>query len=143
MLGFLPRKGRERQEQLGLAAGLPHTVVLFEAPGRVADTLRDLAAVAGDERPVVVARELTKHFEELRRGTLAQVAAYAEEVPPRGEVVLVLGGAPAEAAPAEEALEALAAAWRAEGVPPRELQRRLVELHGASRNLAYRLAHSR
>jgi 16S rRNA (cytidine1402-2'-O)-methyltransferase len=57
--------------------------------------------------------------------------------------VLVLGGAPAMLAPDEEALEALAAAWRAEGVPPRELQRRLVELHGASRNLAYRLAHSR
>jgi 16S rRNA (cytidine1402-2'-O)-methyltransferase len=143
MLGFLPRKGRERQDQLALAAGLPHTVVLFEAPGRVADTLRDLAAMAGEARPVVVARELTKHFEELRRGTLAEVAAYAEQVPPRGEVVLVLGGAPPVEAPDEEALEGLAAGWRAEGVPPRELQRRLVELHGASRNLAYRLAHSR
>lgn len=143
VLGFLPRKGGERRAQLELAARLPHAVVLFEAPGRVADTLGDLADVAGATRPVVVARELTKHFEELRRGTLEEVAAYAQEVPPRGEVVIVLGGAPPVEAPSEEALGALAEQLRAEGVPPRELQRRLVELHGASRNLAYRLAHPR
>lgn len=143
VLGFLPRKGGERRAQLELAARLPHAVVLFEAPGRVADTLGELADVAGASRPVVVARELTKHFEELRRGTLAEVAAYAQEVPPRGEVVIVLGGAPPAEAPSEEALEALAGQLRAEGVPPRELQRRLMELHGASRNLAYRLAHPR
>lgn len=143
VLGFLARKGRERQAQLELAASLPHTVVLFEAPGRTADTLRALAALAGGDRLVVVARELTKHFEELRRGTLADVAAYAEEVPPRGEVVIVLGGAPAPAPPDTDALEALAATMRADGVPARELQRRLVEEHGASRNLAYRLAHPR
>ncbi len=142
-LGFLARKGRERQDQLAQAAALPHTVVLFEAPGRVADTLRDLAEVAGPGRQVVVARELTKHFEEFRRGTLADVAAYAEEVPPRGEVVVVLGGAPPPDAPTEAALAAVAAAMRADGVPPRELQQRLVEQHGASRNLAYRLAHAR
>lgn len=143
VLGFLPRKGGERQAQLELAARLPHAVVLFEAPGRVAETLCDLATVAGETRPVVVARELTKHFEELRRGTLGEVAAYAQEVPPRGEVVIVLGGAPPVEAPSEEALEVLAGQLRAEGVSPRELQRRLVELHGASRNLAYRLAHAR
>ena len=71
ILGFLPRKGRDRADMIRWATGAPHAVVLFEAPGRVADTLRDLADVAGDERPVVVARELTKRFEEFRRGTLA------------------------------------------------------------------------
>ncbi len=140
ILGFLPRKGAERGEQLKLAALLPHAVVLFEASGRVVATLRDLAAVAGGGRQVAVARELTKKFEEIRRGTLDELAAYYEDTGPRGEIVLVLGGATLVAA-TEDDLRAVAADLRAEGRRPRDIVQLLMDEHAASRNLAYRLAH--
>jgi len=140
LLGFLARRGRERDEQLALAVRLPHAVVVYEAPTRLVETLRDVAAVTGAGRQAVVARELTKHFEEFRRGTLAELAAYYEETPPKGEVVVVLEGARDEA-PAEDSLRAAALAWRAEGFRPRDIVRMLMDEHGASRNLAYRLAH--
>lgn len=140
MLGFPARKGKEREEQLALAARLSHAVVLYESPNRLVDTLRDLAAIAGTTRPVAVARELTKHFEEVKRGTLEEVAAYYEGTPPRGEIVIVLGGA-SVVAPSEDGLQAAAISLREEGFRPREIVQRLMDDHGASRNLAYRLAH--
>jgi 16S rRNA (cytidine1402-2'-O)-methyltransferase len=91
--GFLPRSGRERTERLAVVATEPRTTVLFEAPGRVAATLADLAAVCGGDRSVAVARELTKLHEEVWRGTLTDGAAWAADGV-RGEVVLVLAGAP-------------------------------------------------
>ena len=69
--GFLARKGRERRDALAEVAALRHTSVLYEAPGRAADTLADLAAACGPDRPAALARELTKQHEEVRRGTLA------------------------------------------------------------------------
>ncbi len=140
VLGFPDRKGRGREDTLALAARLPHAVVLFESPNRLVDTLHDLATIAGRERRVAVARELTKHFEEIRRGTLEEVAAYYEAVPPRGEIVFVLDGATA-AEPTEDGLRATAAALREQGFRPRDIVRMLMDEHGASRNLAYRLAH--
>jgi 16S rRNA (cytidine1402-2'-O)-methyltransferase len=138
--GFVPRKAGERADLAHELATLPHTAVCYESPERVAETLRGWAEAGLGDRPVVVARELTKKFEELRRGTVLELAAYHELTPPRGEVVLVLGGAP-QLEPNEEELERLAKAWRAEGLPAREVQRRLSEEHHAPRNLAYRLAH--
>ena len=92
--GFLPRAGRERRERMEQLAGETRTVVLFEAPGRVAGTLVDLAAVCGDHREVAVARELTKVHEEIWRGSLGGAVMWATARPVRGEVVLVLAGAP-------------------------------------------------
>lgn len=140
VLGFPDRKGKGREDALAMAARLPHAVVLFESPNRLVDTLRDLASIAGVGRQVAVARELTKHFEEIRRGTLEEVAAYYEEAPPRGEIVIVLAGATA-AEPTEDGLRATADALRAQGFRPRDIVRMLMDEHGASRNLAYRLAH--
>jgi 16S rRNA (cytidine1402-2'-O)-methyltransferase len=74
--------------------GEPRTLVLFEAPHRIAATLADLAASFGPERPAALCRELTKTFEEVRRGTLADLVAGVESDPPRGEITLVVGGAP-------------------------------------------------
>jgi 16S rRNA (cytidine1402-2'-O)-methyltransferase len=104
------------------------------------DTLRDLADVAGADRHVAVAREITKHFEEIKRGTLLDVAAYYEGTPPRGEIVIVLAGAP-NVVPTEDGLRQAAESLRAEGFRPRDIVQRLMDEHGASRNLAYRLAH--
>ncbi len=140
ILGFLARKGSERREQLAQATRLPHAVVLFESANRLVETLHDLAEAADGPRRVAVARELTKHYEEFRRGTLLEVAAYYEQTPPRGEIVIILDGATV-VAPTEDGLREVALALRAEGFRPREIVERLMDEHGASRNLAYRLAH--
>ncbi|MEO6445642.1 MAG: 16S rRNA (cytidine(1402)-2'-O)-methyltransferase [Gemmatimonadaceae bacterium] len=138
-VGFLARKGKERAAQLAMLSALPHTSVVYEAPNRVADTLNDVAEVVGAERRAVVARELSKHFEEFRRGTVRELADYYQGQPPRGEVVIVLEGRAPE--PLDEyALRVSARTLRAGGATTRDIVRALVEQHGASRNLAYRLA---
>ncbi len=89
-----------------------------------------------------VARELTKKFEETRRGTVGELARYYEETPPRGEVVLVIAGAtPPAAADVEVAARARADALRGEGLPSRDIAKQLAAELGIARNLAYRLAH--
>ena len=135
--GFLPRKGKERAELLDEVASSRMTAVLYEGPGRVADTLRDLAARAPG-RETVVARELTKQYEEFRRGTLESLSAYYEETPPRGEVVIMIAGA-SPPAPDEAVLRQEADALRARGLSVRDTVAELVK-RGAPRNLAYRLA---
>jgi 16S rRNA (cytidine1402-2'-O)-methyltransferase len=90
--GFLPRAGGARRERIARIANEPHTIVLFESPGRTGATLADLAAVLGPRR-AVVAREITKRFEEFARATLPELAARYAETAPRGEVVLVIEGA--------------------------------------------------
>ena len=137
--GFLPRKGREREAALAELAALPHTAVLYEAPARVAATLDALRSRSHPGRGVAVARELTKQFEEVRRGTLDELVAYYEASPPRGEVVIVLAGA-VSAAPSEEMLRAEARSLRADGMSARDIAAALVAEHGVARNLAYRLA---
>ena len=91
--GFLPRSGRERRERLDRLASDDRGAVLFESPGRLAATLRDLASACGGARAVAVCRELTKMHEEIVRGPLQDVAAQAAAgaIDTRGEVVVVLG----------------------------------------------------
>ena len=137
--GFLPRKGRERREAIAELATLRHTAVLYEAPGRTGDTLRDLAEAGAGERGCAVARELTKQFEEVRRGTVAELAEYYEQAAPRGEVVIVLAGATAEA-PDEAAVRAEARRLRQGGASARDVAAELAGRFGVPRNLAYRLA---
>jgi 16S rRNA (cytidine1402-2'-O)-methyltransferase len=138
--GFLPRKGRERSELLDEIASSRHTAVLYEAPGRVADSLRELADRGAGDRQAVVARELTKLHEELRRGTLESLCAYYSESPPRGEIVILIAGAPLTA-PDESALRESARALRARGLSVRDVAAELAR-HGAPRNLAYRIARA-
>lgn len=94
--GFLPRKGRERRERLELLAKEPRTAVLYEAPHRLTQTLRDLAEHCG-ERSLALCRELTKQYEEVRDGLASEHLAYYENEPPRGEFVLILAGARSDA----------------------------------------------
>ena len=95
--GFLPRKGRERRVRLARIAADERATLLFESPGRTPATIRDLAAACGDDRQAALCRELTKVHEEIRRGTLAELAAEAGERPPKGEVTIVVAGAAAAA----------------------------------------------
>ncbi|MET0725428.1 MAG: 16S rRNA (cytidine(1402)-2'-O)-methyltransferase [Leifsonia sp.] len=91
--GFLPRKHGERLAALRELVDERRTMVFFESPNRLAASLLDVAAAFGDDRPVVVCRELTKFYEEVRRGTAAELAAWAADGV-KGEICIVVGGAP-------------------------------------------------
>lgn len=140
-LGFIPRKGQERSRLLARAGAEEWSVVFFEAPSRLVALLGDLAAAAGPGRRVLVGRELTKLHEELRTGTLAELADYYSGVPPRGELTIVIEGTGAPPAPRDRTAAATeeATALLAEGLSRREVARRLTETLGMSRNDAYRL----
>ena len=91
-LGFLPPKSGARRTALAEYASWPLTLVFYEGVSRLPDTLVDMAAMLGPDRPAAVLRELTKLYEEGRRGTLAELADYYQEQgPPRGEIVIVVG----------------------------------------------------
>lgn len=96
--GFLPNRSAARRDEVKALAAIPSTLIFYESPRRLGESLADLAAILG-ERPAAVARELTKLFEEIRRGTLGELARhYAEAGPPKGEIVIIVG--PPEAASA-------------------------------------------
>ena len=135
--GFARLRAAER-------AGLSATLVFYEAPHRLAETLADMAQDFGN-RPAAVARELTKRFEEVRRGTLPELAAHYAEHAARGEITLVVGPAPEETADAGEldallaaslrtqtVREAAAAVAEATGLPRRHVYARALELRDAS-----------
>jgi 16S rRNA (cytidine1402-2'-O)-methyltransferase len=106
--GFLPRSGRERRERLARIAADDRGTVVYEAPGRVAVTLAELAASCGTDRPAAVCRELTKLHETILRGTLGQLAEQAATgaIPARGEFALVVGAHVGGAVPRSAAAEA-------------------------------------
>lgn len=91
--GFLPRRPGERRARLADLADETRTLVFYEAPHRVADTLADLAEAFGADRSAALARELTKTYEEVIRAPLGELARASAEQPPRGEITLVVGGA--------------------------------------------------
>ncbi|HWJ33980.1 MAG TPA: 16S rRNA (cytidine(1402)-2'-O)-methyltransferase [Steroidobacteraceae bacterium] len=98
--GFLPSRGAARRTRLEALAGEPRTIVFYESPHRIVETLEDCAQVFGAERPATLARELTKLHETTYRGSLSELVARAASDGDlaRGEIVLVVGGAPAQAA---------------------------------------------
>lgn len=140
--GFLPTKNKERREALGRLKGERRTVLLYEAPHRLLDTLADLAEALGD-RPMAAARELTKLHEEFVRGTPAELIAHFEAKAPRGEFVLVLQGAPEEELvidPADltpEALAAAVAALEAEGMDRKAAMKEVGQRFGLSKRDVY------
>ena len=136
--GFLPRTGGGRRVAVAELTELEHTAILYEAPGRVVSTLSDIEAAGGGARPAVVARELTKQFEETRRGTVAELRAYYHESPPRGEVVIVLGGAPARVVDATE-VRARVQALRRQGMSAKDTAATVAKELGVSRRVAYQL----
>jgi 16S rRNA (cytidine1402-2'-O)-methyltransferase len=138
--GFLPRKGRERAEIIAEVVASRGTVVLFEAPNRVVATLEALVEAGAGERQAVVARELTKRFEEFKRGTVLGLVSVYGKADPKGEVVLVIAGAE-ERIVSENELSDAAKKLRALGKSPRDVMDHLVSALGASRNAAYRIAH--
>lgn len=138
--GFLPRKGKERKETVAAIVASDVTAVVYESPNRVADTLNDLAGAGARDRRAVVARELTKQFEEFRRGSVGELATEYSAADPRGEIVLLIAGADHQRA-SENELRTVAEELRAAGRSSREIMEQLISDFGGPRNLAYRIAH--
>jgi 16S rRNA (cytidine1402-2'-O)-methyltransferase len=103
--GFLPRRGKPRRERLAAIAADDRATIIFEAPGRAAATLSDLASACGPDRRASVSRELTKLHEETWRGTLGDLAGRATSSPPRGEVTIVVAGSERGSSPPVVGLE--------------------------------------
>jgi 16S rRNA (cytidine1402-2'-O)-methyltransferase len=138
--GFLPRKGSTRTARLAQVAGEPRTLVLYEAPHRLARTLADLAAACGPDRRVAIGRELTKLHEEHWRGTLADAVAWAEDASPKGELVLVVDGAPPPPAADADAIEAALAEELRAGATARDAAAAVARVLGVPKRRAYDLA---
>ena len=140
-VGFLPRKEKKRRELLARIAAYPETLIFYEAPHRLRETLAALAAAFGTERRACAARELTKKFEELRRMTLGDLLAHYREHEPRGEFVLVVAGADESAVVADAAEEMSLteryAAHIAKGLDKKEAMRRTAQELGISRRDVY------
>ena len=138
--GFLPRTKGDRWERVRAVCRETRTVVLYEAPPRLVETLDDLAKEAGGARRVVVGRELTKKFEEFVRGTLAEVSTHFRANPARGECTLVLEGAPETTLSADAAHpETLLRDALARGQSPRDAARDVARVTGLPRNDMYAL----
>jgi 16S rRNA (cytidine1402-2'-O)-methyltransferase len=139
--GFVPRKGGERTALLKEMATSPYTSVLYESPHRVQALLEDLREVAGPERRVAVARELTKLHEEIYRAPLAEAVERFAERAPRGEFVVLMEGATHTPDPEAEATtaRAVAEALLAQGVPRSATAKELAKRLAISRNEAYQL----
>lgn len=138
--GFVPRSGRERTERLAEIAQERRTVVLYEAPHRLARTLTDLARVCGGQRRIAVCRELTKLHEEVWRGTLDEAVARSTSSDPIGEHVLVLAGAPA-APPADGvAVDHAVSEALAAGMSARDAAALVTASLGVPKKVAYEAA---
>jgi 16S rRNA (cytidine1402-2'-O)-methyltransferase len=142
-LGFPPRSGRGRDDVLGRVASLDHAAVFYEAPGRLAKLLEDLLERCGPDRVVTVARELTKVHETFVRGTLAETIAMYDGRSIRGEVVVIVAGAPAaDVHDVRVEANTLARSLLREGATPSRVARRLCDVLGIARNEAYAIALS-
>jgi 16S rRNA (cytidine1402-2'-O)-methyltransferase len=135
--GFLPRKAGERRSRLASLADERRTMVFFESPHRLADSLADAAAAFGDAREAAVCRELTKTYEEIRRGPLAELVEWAA-AGVRGEITLVVGGAPEQTVELDAAqLAAAVAAEEAAGATRKDAIRAVVVRTGLPKRTVY------
>jgi len=142
--GFLPRSGSGRRSRLRELAAEPRTLVFFEAPHRITAALTDLAATFGAERAGAVCRELTKTYEEIRRGPLGELAAWSAQAEPRGEITVVVAGAPAGPAerPADDDLRAAVAEREAAGASRRDAIQTVADMYGLRKREVYALVHA-
>ena len=135
-VGFLPRRAGERRRLLASLAAEPRTIVAFEAPHRLRQTLADILSAWGDRR-IAVCRELTKAFEEVFRGSIAEALEHFAQ--PRGEFTLVVEGAPAAPPMSEDAVRQELRRLKAQAVPTREAVRQVAQRSGLPRRQVYRL----
>ena len=138
--GFLPRKPSERRARLAKLAGEERTMVFFEAPHRLAASLADLVGAFGADRSAAVCRELTKTYEEVRRGALAELADWAAAGDPRGEITIVVAGIdPITERPTDEALLAAVADRQAAGASRKDAIADVATAYAIGRRELYNL----
>jgi 16S rRNA (cytidine1402-2'-O)-methyltransferase len=137
-LGYLPRKKGERVRALELVATLPYTLIFLEAPHRLLQSLTDILAVLGD-RNISIARELTKIHEEILRGTCAELIKHFSVHDPRGEITLVISGAPVQAIWTLEQVNATTQRLLEQNKTVAEIAREVSSLSGWSRRKVYQL----
>ena len=138
--GFLPVDKKERRQRLADIAGLHHTLIYYEAPHKLRQTLQDLSQALGGDRKAALCRELTKLHEEVVRGTLSELSAMYETTEPRGEYVIVIeGAAPAqqESLSLEQAAE-LARSYADGGMKLSEACKTAAQAAGVSRKELYK-----
>jgi 16S rRNA (cytidine1402-2'-O)-methyltransferase len=141
--GFLPRKASERRARLAKLAGEERTMVFFEAPHRLAASLSDFVAAFGGVRSAAVCRELTKTYEEVRRGALAELAGWAAAGEPRGEITIVVAGVdPIIERPTDEALLAAVADRQAAGASRKDAIAEVATAYAIGRRELYNLVVS-
>jgi 16S rRNA (cytidine1402-2'-O)-methyltransferase len=139
--GFLPAKGQERKQRLEAIASLTQTLILYEAPHRLRQTLQDLAAVLGENRQIVLARELTKLHEEFWRGSIGDAIAHYTSREPQGEFTLLIAGISLEKPQLSEAtIKAELQNLLDQGLSRSEASRQLAQLTSLSRRHIYQLA---
>jgi 16S rRNA (cytidine1402-2'-O)-methyltransferase len=137
--GFLPEKKRERRERLQALRDEKRTLVFYEAPHRLKSALDDIEAILGD-RPIAIAREVSKIHEEFLRGRVSEISAEISNRETRGEIVIVLHGAVDEAGPSEQPLAEEILKLRASGMRVKEIADLLGEKYAAPKKQIYRLA---
>ncbi len=140
-LGFLPRKGKERGRLLTHVTASKWTTAIFESPHRLVALLEDLADHCGAGRAAAVARELTKVHEEVKSGTLNELAGYYREHPPRGEVTVLVSADPTESEVDRSSAPERARAWLERGLSRRDAADRVAEEFQMSRREAYRIVN--
>jgi 16S rRNA (cytidine1402-2'-O)-methyltransferase len=139
-LGFLPRRRNERQRLLSEVARAPYTLIFFESPYRLRESLVDMARLLGDERQIAIGREMTKRHEEIWRGTISAAQAHFEAIEPRGEFTLVVAGAVEAVADwREERVRSELEAFLSQGMRRSEAARHVAALSGWNRSDVYAL----
>ncbi|EDX73993.1 conserved hypothetical protein TIGR00096 [Coleofasciculus chthonoplastes PCC 7420] len=141
--GFLPASGQERQQRLEVLAAESRTLIFYESPYRLQQTLQDFVTIFSPSRPIVLARELTKLHEQFWRGTIEEAIAYYTDHEPKGEFTLILAGAPAETPVlSEAALKAELSQLINQGLSRSQAARQLSHLTNLPRRHLYQMALS-
>jgi 16S rRNA (cytidine1402-2'-O)-methyltransferase len=141
--GFLPAKGQQRREYLEVLETETRTLIFYESPHRLRDTLQDLAEVWGSDRQIVLARELTKLYEEFWRGSIGEAIAHYQQREPQGEyTILVAGKPPSQTQLTEEQLKAELQQLISQGISRSQASRQLAKYTSLNRRQVYQLALS-
>jgi 16S rRNA (cytidine1402-2'-O)-methyltransferase len=137
-LGFLPSKSGQRRTMLERLRAAEHTTVVYEAPHRIAETMQDVVELLGAERPVVLARELTKVHEEFIRGTASEILQRVQEHELKGEMTLLIGKGAGEQTAAQDIAQRLDEIMREQKLDENAALKVLAKERGISKSEAYR-----
>jgi 16S rRNA (cytidine1402-2'-O)-methyltransferase len=138
-LGYIPRKQGDRKALLEAISKVPHTVISFEVPNRLERTLEAMAEILGEDRQLVLCRELTKRYEDFKRGTIGELVQALRSEKPRGEYTLILGGAAHIERWSEAQVRAAFEQEMKDGSSRGEAARSVAKLSGWSRREIYKL----